>query len=379
MPQISRIGAPVFAVTALILGLSRPASAQVQWALVDQSATASGLSAKVDPGSGSSAYPQSALHSGWSAQSMPSAEQRLQAAATPIQVERIGAATGFSPSPPAPAATTSRHDSGSRIAQSSQPAIPQSSASTKQLRESLLIEPIVKFEKPWPSPSLSPGVPSAFVANWGDVFAGVSGATPGKQRDGVVDGSFGLGFGLGSSEKAVALELSGGCGSINRFCANGSFTGRIGRLLINEPDQRLALAAAWQNFAQWGEEGRQDNIYYGALTYAIPLRPPGSGFGQTLQFNAGVGNSTYAPFTESNSEDAIGGFGSIGIELSPALGLSAGWSGRGANAQLSYTPFRDVPITLNLLGADLFNQTPAGAVAVFSIGWGTNFTTSNFN
>ena len=377
MPASLRLGAQACAVTALVLGLSRPVSAQLQWTLVDQSVTASSSPVKVDPVSGPTAYPQPALQSRWPAQSTLTTGQRLQAAALPIQAERIEADPGFSSSPPGP--NPSRYDSGLPIAQSSQPAVPQSSASTKQLRESLLIDPIVKFEKPWPSPSLSPGVPSAFVANWGDVFAGVSGATAGKQRDGVVDGSFNLGFGLGSSEKAVALELSGGCGSINRFCANGSFTGRIGRLLINEPDQRLALAAAWQNFAQWGEEGRQDNIYYGALTYAIPLRPPGSGFGQTLQFNAGVGNSTYAPFTESNSEDAIGGFGSIGIELSPALGLSAGWSGRGANAQLSYTPFRDTPITLNLLGSDLFNQTPAGAVAVFSISWGTNFTTSNFN
>jgi len=242
----------------------------------------------------------------------------------------------------------------------------------------LLIPPIVKFEKPWPSPSLSPGVPSAFVANWGDVFVGVSGATAGKQRPDV-DGSFNLGFGLGNSAKLVGVELSGGCGSFKRFCGNGSFTARVGRLLVNQPNSRLSVAAAWQNFAQWGDEGRQDNIYYGALTYAIPLRPPGSGFGQTLQFNAGVGNSSYAPFTESNSEAAIGGFGSVGIELSPALGVSAGWSGRGANAQLSYTPFRETPITLNVLGSDLFNQTPAGAVAVFSISWGRNFTTPNFD
>jgi len=277
------------------------------------------------------------------------------------------------------AARTSDSSSFSPIAQSSQSTVPQSSASTEQLRESLRIDPIVKFEKPWPSPSLSPGVPAAFVANWGDVFVGVSGATAGNQRNGTVDGSFNLGFGLGSSAKAIALELSGGCGSVNQFCANGSFTTRVGRLLINQPGQRLSLAGAWQNFAQWGNEGRQDNIYYGALSYAIPLRPPGSGFGQTLQFNAGVGNSTYAPYTAINSEDAIGGFGSVGIELSPALGVSAGWSGRGANAQLSYTPFRETPITLNVLGSDLFNQTPAGAVAVFSISWGRNFTTPNFD
>lgn len=247
----------------------------------------------------------------------------------------------------------------------------------RSLRNSLKIPPLVKREKPWPSPSLSPGVPSAFVANWGDVFLGISGATAGKTRPDV-DGSWNAGFGLGDATKAVAIEISGGCGSFKQFCGNGSFSGRIGRLLVNQASARVSLAAAWQNFAQWGYEGRQDNIYYGALTYALPLRPPGSGFGQTLQFNAGVGNSTYAPFTPTNSQSAVGGFGSVGVELSPALGISAGWSGRGANVQLSYTPFRDAPITLNVLGADLFNQTPAGTVAVFSVSWGRNFATPSF-
>jgi hypothetical protein len=222
-------------------------------------------------------------------------------------------------------------------------------------------------------------VPSAFIANWGDVFIGASAATPGKARDGVVDGSWNAGVGLGDASKAVALELSGGCGSIKNFCANGSFSGRVSRLLLSQTNARLAVAGAWQNFAQWGSEGRQDNIYYGVLTYAVPLRLDNRGFGQTLQFNAGVGNSLYAPYTPENSQSKVGAFGSIGVELSPALGLSTGWSGRGANAQLSYTPFRSTPLTLTLLGADLFNQTPSGTVAVFTVSWGTNFTTPSFD
>lgn len=246
----------------------------------------------------------------------------------------------------------------------------------KRLREKLRIQPIVKRPKPWPAPSLSPGVPSAFVAQWGDAFLGVSGATAGKQRDGVVDGSWNAGFGLGDAAKAVALEVSGGCGSVKDFCANGSFTARLGRLLINDRDSRLSLAGAWQNFAQWGNEGRQDNVYYGALSYAVPLRP-GHSFARTLQFNAGVGNSQYAPVSD-NAESSVGAFASVGVELTKYLGLSAGWSGRGANAQLSLTPFRQVPITINLLGADLFNQTPAGTVGVLSISWGANFLTPSF-
>jgi hypothetical protein len=246
-------------------------------------------------------------------------------------------------------------------------------------RESLRIPPLTKSRKPWPAPSLSPGVPSSFVANWGDVFIGASAATAGKQRDGTVDGAFSAGFGIGDSAKAVALELSGGCGSVNNFCANGSFDVRLGRLLINRSSSRLAISAAWQNFAQWGTEGKQDNMFYGGLTYALPLNPNSKDFTQSLQLNAGVGNSRYAPFSATDSQSKIGGFGSVGVELTPFMGVSAGWSGRGANAQLSFTPFRNVPISLNLLGADLFNQTPSGTVGVLSVSWGTNFRTASFD
>jgi hypothetical protein len=240
------------------------------------------------------------------------------------------------------------------------------------------IPPLVAIRRPWPSPSLNPGVPSAFIANWGDVFVGASAATAGNQRP-VADGSWVAGFGLGDATRSIALELNGGCGSIKNFCSNGGFGARISRVLINQSRSWLALAGAWQNGLQWGNEGQQDNIYSGTLSYAFPLRAPQSRFAQTLQINAGIGNSTFAPYSAVDSESKVGGFASIGVELTPSLGVSAGWSGRGANAQLSYTPFREAPLTLNLLGSDLTGQTPSGTVAVFSINWGSNFLTPNFS
>lgn len=256
---------------------------------------------------------------------------------------------------------------------------PSPPANHSDLRDSLRIPPLVTTRKPWPAPSLSPGVPSSFIANWGDVFVGVSAATAGKQRDSTADGSWSAGFGLGDAAKAVAIEFSGGCGSIKDFCVNGSFDVKLGRLLINQPKGRLAISGAWQNFAQWGNEGRQDNTYYGGFSYALPLDPNNKAFERTLMFSAGVGNSRYATYSATDSQNQIGGFGSIGIELSPAVGLSAGWSGRGANAQLSFTPFREAPISINLLGADLFNQSPAGTVGVLSVSWGNNFRTPSFD
>jgi len=239
------------------------------------------------------------------------------------------------------------------------------------------IQPLVTIRRPWPAPDLNPGVPSAFIANWGDVFIGGSAATAGSQRDNV-DGSWVAGFGIGDATKNLALEVNAGCGSIKQFCANGGFGFRVGRVLIKQPTGLLALAGGWQNALQWGNEGKQDNIYSATLSYAFPLRPINRDFSQTMQINAGVGNSSFAPYSATNSEDKIGGFASIGVELSRSVGVSAGWSGRGANAQISYTPFADTPLTINLLGADLLGQTPSGTVAVFSMSWGTNFLTPNF-
>ena len=245
------------------------------------------------------------------------------------------------------------------------------------------IEPLVAVVPVWPTPSLSPGVPSAFLASWGDVFGIATAATRGNERD-VADGSFAAGFGLGNAVKAVALEVAGGCGSIKSFCSNGGFGLRLGRVFVNTPTIHLALTGSWQNGVQWSNEaantpaGRQDNIYSAALSVATPLQPPGSYFGQTLQFNLGVGNSTFAPYVTTGSESQVGVFASVGVELSNYAGISAGWSGRGVNSQISFTPFRDIPLTLNILGADLFNQTPFGAVGILSLSWRTNFSTPNF-
>jgi hypothetical protein len=230
----------------------------------------------------------------------------------------------------------------------------------------------------WPAPSLNPGVPSAFIAKWGDVFLSASVGTSGNLRPDV-DGAWVGGFGLGDPQSLVAIELSGGCGSIKRFCGNGGAGFSVSRDLVSKPDQRVAFAIAWRNALQWGYEGTQDNVFSAGFSYAIPLRNDGTRFRQTLQIDIGAGNSTFAPYTANDSEERIGAFGSIGVELSPSLGVSTGWSGRGINAQISYTPFRYVPISVNLLGADLFNQSPAGTVGILTISWGSNFRTANFD
>lgn len=305
---------------------------------------------------------------------MPSYAQR-QWITVPQQQQPLEVISQVTDSPPqAPPARSSETTAPSPNTQAPQPELP---ASPAEVPASSPIEGLTRRPLSWPAPSLNPGVPSAFIAQWGDVFLSASVGTPGNLRPDV-DGSWVGGFGLGDPQRFVAIELSGGCGSIKSFCGNGGAGFSVSRYLVSNPDQRLALAVAWRNPIQWGYEGTQDDVFSAGFSYAIPLRNDGSRFRQTLQINMGAGNSTFAPYTPTDSQERIGAFGSIGVELSPNVGVSTGWSGRGINAQISYTPFREVPVSVNLLGADLFNQSPAGTVAILSVSWGSNFRTATF-
>ena len=112
---------------------------------------------------------------------------------------------------------------------------------------------------------------------------------------------------------------------------------------------------------------------------ATPLRPGNYNFPQVLQFSLGAGGYQLAYLNPDTFEsDSVGYFAALGLQVARNVGLSLGWSNRGTNVNLSYTLFRDVPIYLNVTGADIFNNSPTGAVAVFSISWGDDFRTALF-
>jgi hypothetical protein len=240
---------------------------------------------------------------------------------------------------------------------------------SERLRRELLIPP-VRIGAEYSAPSLQPGVPSAFIANWGDYFIGVSGAN--RQSDNL-DGSINMGVGLGDAYKAVALELDLNIASIKDFGANGTFDAKLARVLVNRSNFRLAASVGVVNIAEWGDAPKADTNPYGVATLAWPLRPNDPKFKQTLQISVGGGGETFA-----YREEDGGIFGSIGIELLPNLGISGGWSGRGANAGISLVPFKRTPLTINLVAADIFDQTSNGPIGVLSISWGSNFRTAQF-
>jgi hypothetical protein len=212
----------------------------------------------------------------------------------------------------------------------------------------------------------------------------MSAGTPGKLRAGgvgaQVDGSFNTGIGFGDFFKTVALQVDWGVGSIANFGNNGGLSFSAGRLLVDQPRFQMAAAGGVFSFYTYGNEGNPEPASgYGVVTFATPLRPQSWDFQQVLQLSLGYGGWQFAELDPITFEADPGGFfTALGLQITKNVGLSASWSPRGTNINLSYSPFRDLPIYVNLLGADLGDVSPFGTRGVLSVTWGDDFRTALF-
>jgi hypothetical protein len=256
--------------------------------------------------------------------------------------------------------------------QSEPPALAAGPGLSPEDLEALLLEP-------YSPPNLGGGLPTAYVANWGDFYVLASAGFGGDRdvSDGDFDAAFSTGVGFGDDQQLVAVELRWNIASFKNFNSNGSFDVAVGRTLVNQPRLQVLVAGgildayAYRNSSS--SESIPDPTGFGVVTMALPLREPNFRFNQVLQISAGVGGRDFAGLDSNFRGPSTSAFGAIGVELAPNVGLSAGVSGRGSNVNLSYTPFRELPIAINLVAADVFDQSPFGTVAVLTVSWGDNF------
>ena len=242
-------------------------------------------------------------------------------------------------------------------------------SSSDSLRQNLKIAPLdlVSGKAPANAPGLTFATPSGFGAYWGDAFVGVSAATAGKARAGQVDGSVSAGFGLGSSD-TVGVEVAFNIGSIKNFAANGSMDVKLHRTVYTEGSNRVAVAAGWNTFAQYGNEGVAPSSVYGVVTSYSLLQPDSDYNKMPISFTVGAGGGS---FRKDNA--SIGVMAGVGVQVHPQVGLGFGWSGVGINAGVSYVPVPSIPLTIGLTGGDLSNTSVGGTVLVLNLSYGFNF------
>lgn len=245
-----------------------------------------------------------------------------------------------------------------------------STPAADQVRDDLRIEPLTTAADPAQTfpPSPNAGIPSAFGAEWGDVFFSASLAGADRLRP-EADGSLSMGFGLGDARRAIGVELAYNLQSIRQFGENGGFDAKVHRDVYSSDDTQVAAAVGINNFVSYGSDaaGTTSSVY-GVVTAAHLLQPdhPVNRLPITATLGAGSGY-----FSGENTD--VGVIAGVGLQVHPQFSINTAWSGVGLNVGASIVPEPTLPLTLNLLYGDIGNNTPAGSVAVLSIGYGFNF------
>jgi len=237
-------------------------------------------------------------------------------------------------------------------------------------REDLLIEPLATDPVPTVryTPSPNAGIPSAFGAAWGDLFASLTGSGADRIRN-EVDGSISAGLGLGNPRTAVGVELAYNLLSVRNFAKNGSFDVKVHREVFANDTTQAAVAVGWNNFVNYGDDvdGSESSVY-GVVSAAHLLQPNNPANRLPVTGTLGVGGG---PFSDDDSD--VGVLAGVGLQVDPRLSLNAAWSGVGLNVGASVVPWPEIPLTLTAVYGDVTNNTDAGSVATLTIGYGFNF------
>ena len=194
------------------------------------------------------------------------------------------------------------------------------------------------------------GIPSATVAPTGLAFAALTGTT---KRDGVVDevdGSLALGFGLGSAEDGVGVQVALFNTSLtDNFGDSGYLQVKFSRR-IAAGTMPTYVGVSLGQLANWGDaSGRDVTAALAVTSFAqVHFKPGGEAY--PVMMTAGIANNV------RNNDRDPGVFLGAGIGLTESFGVSAAWSGEDVDigGSLRIKGLKNVGLTATL--NDAFDQ-----------------------
>jgi len=254
-------------------------------------------------------------------------------------------------------------------AQASTPVDTNVSPELQRLRQEFLIEEpqtlSVKLAEFVVAPSASISTPIGFGANFGQIFGGF-GFQSRTRFTNQADGGLALGVGLGEPQKIVGLDVTMAILSLfGDNAGRGSFSFKIHRSL----PEGFAVALGFENAIRWGETDAGSSIYGVVSKFFQFTETTKEPFSQ-LTLSLGVGGGRFR--SEGAIEDGVnslGVFASAGLRIVEPVSAIVEWSGQDLNAGISLIPFQNIPLTVNLAGADLTGNAGNGARFVMSIGY----------
>ena len=216
------------------------------------------------------------------------------------------------------------------------------------------------------APGLTIGNSYGFGSDNGTFFTGFSYATDtrfGNNDDNDRDGIANFGVGLGDAKKALGLELSYTMAAFgnNRDFGTGGFNAKIHRQFRGA----WGLAAGWNGFLNLGDDNDFANSFYLASSKIFrtrkSLNSPFSRIGATV----GVLNSEF----NNDRDRGFDVFGSLAFRVARPVSTVIEWTGSDLAMGVSASPFRRIPLTLNIAVRDIAGEGD-GARLVFGAGMG---------
>lgn len=242
-----------------------------------------------------------------------------------------------------------------------------------ELRQQLLIEPILGTRKP---PSASPGstagTPSAYGASQGQAYVGIGTFIPLDGGD--VDGSLSAGVGFGDPVKSVGVEVGANITSIGGQNIDIADSGSVGVKLHKYLPDGTAVAVGWSNPVKWGDAKDAEETIYGVVTKSFDLKPNSPANKMPLTVSLGVGTGGFrskgAIKDDNNSANL---FGSLGLRVTPETAVVSSWTGNSLNIGGSFAPFKKTPVVINTVLTDVTDNLGNGVGLSVSGGYSFKF------
>lgn len=218
-------------------------------------------------------------------------------------------------------------------------------------------------------PGSSVASPTAFGADFGDIFVGGSYQSRARFTN-VDDGGAVFGFGLGE-RRIVGLEVAVSSFSTVRqgFFSNGGVSLKLHHLFPNN----LAIAAGVENAATFGSPDGGSSVY-GVATKVFQLRNDVTKPFSTVTVSLGLGGGRFrSEHDVQKGIDSVNVFGSVGLRVAEPISLIADWTGQDLTIGTSIVPFRNIPIVITPAVADVTGNAGDGARFILGFGFGYFF------
>jgi hypothetical protein len=216
------------------------------------------------------------------------------------------------------------------------------------------------------APGASISTPIGFGASFGQIYggAGFQARTRFRQR---ADGGLSLGAGLGDPRKFLGVDATV---SVLSLTGNDAFDrGGISFKIHRSLPENFAIAVGVENAIGWGFTDAGSSVY-GVVSKFFHLKDNTDEPFSQLTLSLGLGGGRFRSENDIiNGVDSVGVFSSIGVRVIEPMSLVAEWSGQDLNMGVSLIPFRNLPLTINLAGADLTGNAGDGARFIMSIGY----------